>query len=98
MIVFAPFLRLSARTRESDANAQIGRKRVYLNAYNYAGGVRFSAIWQAPVAGAYTAKHGLNGAQYQAEYEKWTGLGYLTRVVTGYEDNNVARFAGLWRK
>lgn len=81
-----------------NANTQVGRQLVYLNAYNHAGGVRFSAIWQAPVAGAYAARHDLSGAQYQNEWEKWTGLGYLTRLVTGYEDDNTAKFAGLWRK
>ncbi len=79
-------------------NAAAGRKLVYLNAYQQLGDPRFTAIWVSPVAGVSGANHGLSGAQYQSEWEHWTGLGYLTRLVTGYEQDNHARFAGLWRR
>ena len=79
-------------------NAAAGRPLVYLNAYDQLGSPRFTAIWISPMPGNYAAKFGLSGAQYQSEWEHWTDLGFLTRCVTGYEENNAARFAGLWRK
>jgi hypothetical protein len=82
---------------QSEANAAVGRDLVYVNAYNHSGGVRFSAIWKSPTPGVSISRHDKTTAGYQDEYEHWTGLGYLTRCVTGYEDNNGARFAALWR-
>lgn len=70
---------------------------VYVNAYNHSGGVRFTAIWRPNVAGTSVSRHGETSAQYQDEWEHWTGLGFLTQCVTGYEQNNATRFAGLWR-
>jgi hypothetical protein len=81
-----------------DANNRAGRQLVYLNAYKHNGGVRFSAIWNSATNGAFVAKHGLTGAQYQAQWSTWTGQGFSTQVVTGYSVGNQHRFAALWRK
>lgn len=81
-----------------DDNKAAGRKLVYLNAYNHAGGVRFTAIWHSAVAGSTAAKHGLTGAEYQDQWETWTGAGYQTRLVTGYDAGTSANFAAMWRK
>ena len=45
----------------------------------------------------FAARHGMSGAEYQDEWQKWTGKGYLTQAVTGYEENGVTNFAALWR-
>jgi Bacterial tandem repeat domain 1 len=92
------FLTSGEYQNEYDANKAAGRQLVYLNAYEYAGDVRFTAIWHAAVAGVPAARHGLTGAQYQDEWEHWTGLEYLTRCVTGYGARAGAHFAALWRK
>ena len=34
----------------------------------------------------------------QAEFDKRIGEGYLTRAVTGYEENDGQRFAAFWNK
>jgi hypothetical protein len=83
---------------EYDANKSAGRQLVYLNAYEYDGGVRFTAIWHGAIAGVPAARHGLTGAEYQDQWEHWTGLGFLTRCVTGYDAGANAHFAALWRK
>jgi len=92
------FLTASEYQSESDQNKAAGRQLVYLNAYTHGGGVRFSAIWQSGVSGAFVARHGLSGSEYQAEWNKFTNQDYLTHVVTGYENGNSANFAALWRK
>ncbi len=79
-------------------NKAAGRQLVYLNAYNQPNGVRFTAIWNSAVAGAYVARHGLNGKEYQDEWELRLGQGYLTRLVTGYDAGASANYAALWRK
>ncbi|MEO6726465.1 MAG: hypothetical protein ABIU20_08335, partial [Blastocatellia bacterium] len=81
-----------------DLNAGAGRKLVYLNAYQQSGSPRFTAIWLSPVAGVSAAKHGLSDTQYQDQWKHWTDLDYLTRCVTGYELNDTAGFAAVWRK
>ncbi|WP_167285109.1 peptidoglycan DD-metalloendopeptidase family protein [Marilutibacter alkalisoli] len=79
-------------------NAQQGRKLVYVNAYVHGGQPHFSAIWSSKANGAYKARHGLTGSQYQSEWEATTKAGYLTRDVTGYASGNSARYAAIWRK
>lgn len=81
-----------------NANAQAGRQLVYLNAYVHEGQPQFSAIWSSKASGAYKARHGLTGSQYQSEWENTTKAGYLTRDVTGYAAGNSARYAAIWRK
>jgi hypothetical protein len=96
--ILKSFLTASEYQDEFDKNKAAGRQLAYLNAYTHNGGVRFSAIWNAVTKGEFAARHGLTGFEYQAEWKKWTGKGYLTQVVTGYESGNNAHFAGLWRK
>ncbi|MCF7220550.1 peptidoglycan DD-metalloendopeptidase family protein [Marilutibacter chinensis] len=81
-----------------DANAQAGRRLVYVNAYVHGGQPYFSAIWSSKASATYRARHGLTGSQYQNEWESTTQAGYLTRDVTGYAVGNSARYAAIWRK
>jgi hypothetical protein len=78
-------------------NTQKGRHLAYLNVYQHEGQPRFSAIWYSSLGSA-KVKHGMTGAAYQDEWEAALKAGQLTRVVTGYEDGNTARYAGVWRK
>ncbi|MES2317097.1 MAG: peptidoglycan DD-metalloendopeptidase family protein [Pseudomonadota bacterium] len=77
------------------ANANAGRKLVYLNAYTHAGTPRMTAIWQEK-APSVLARHGQDAAQFQAEFNKQLSEGHLTRFVTGYEENNGHRFGAAW--
>ncbi len=92
------FLTSSEYQDAYDANKAAGRQLVYLNAYEYSGGVRYTAIWHSAVAGVPAARHGLTGAEYQDQWEHWTGLDFLTRCVTGYDAGASAHYAALWRK
>jgi cytochrome c biogenesis factor len=58
--------------------------------------VETSAIAQS--SGAWVARHGLSGAQYQAEFDKLTGQGYKLIQVSGYSIGNRARYAAIWEK
>ena len=47
---------------------------------------------------SWVARHGLTSAQYQAEFNKWVGLGYRLTYVSGYQQNSQARYAALFEK
>ncbi len=79
-------------------NKQAGRQVSYLNAYLHNGQPRFTAIWNSATNGSFKARHGLSSGQYQQQWEDNTQQGFLTRIVTGYEQDNRIRFAAVWRK
>ena len=75
-----------------------GFKLVYLNGFNRGSKPRLSGIWYKKVPySSYWAKHYLNRAGYQREYNSHTKRGYLTRVVTGYQHRG-HRLEGIWYK
>lgn len=75
-----------------------GFKLVYLNGFNRGSKPRLSGIWYKKVPySSYWAKHYLNRAGYQREYNSLTKRGYLTRVVTGYQHRG-HRLEGIWYK
>jgi CubicO group peptidase (beta-lactamase class C family) len=47
---------------------------------------------------SWVARHGLTGAQYQAEFTRLTSLGYRPIDVSGYEVGGQPRFAGIWEQ
>ena len=77
------------------ANANAGRKLMYLNAYTHAGTPHFTALWQEK-APAVAARHGQTTAQYQAEFNKQLAEGHRSQFVTGYEENDGHRFGAAW--
>lgn len=44
------------------------------------------------------ARHGLSASQYQQEFDLLVSQGYRLVKVSGYPENNEARFAGIWQK
>lgn len=79
------------------AEVKAGRHLVHLDAWTTKGKVMFSAIVSSKAGKAYVVRHNLTGAQYQQEYETWTGKGLRTRSVTAYRVGNNVRYAALWR-
>ncbi len=80
------------------SNARAGRHLAYLNAYTHAGAPYLVAIWTSKTPGGGKQRHGLTGAQYQAEWSSASGSGMLTQAVTGYEAGGGARYAASWRQ
>src|SRR5262249_6637715 len=81
---------------QTNANVAAGRRTAYINAFVESGVPKISAIWNQANTGSWVARHGLTSAQYQSEFNNWTGQGLLARVVTGYENGGSARFAALF--
>ena len=46
----------------------------------------------------YVLRHNLTGAQYQTEFNKWTGKGYRLSQVSGYSANGQDRYAAIFEK
>jgi hypothetical protein len=83
-----------------DYSEQQKFKLVYLNAFVKNGVPMLSGIWYKNIDNynAWWAKHNLGGAQFQTEYTTQLGNGFLTRVVTGYEQGGTQKFEGIWSK
>ncbi len=76
--------------------ANAGRALAYLNGYTINGSPRFTAIWNSNVPNSWVSVHDRTSAQFQSDFDLWTGQGLLTRIVTGYDNGGTANFAGLW--
>lgn len=92
------FLTPTEYQTEYDDNNNAGRKLVYLNAYSHLGGPRIIAIWYEKAPSPVVARHGMSRAQCQVEYNNQLANGFLTRALTGYEENNSHRLAAYWTK
>jgi murein DD-endopeptidase MepM/ murein hydrolase activator NlpD len=82
-----------------DSETAAGRRLHYLNAYTVNGSVFYSAVFSSTSLGSsWVARHGKSSAQYQNEWETWTGAGYLTKLVTGVDSGGSAAYAAVWTK
>ncbi len=50
------------------------------------------------IAQPWAARHGLNGAQYQAAFSDLGSKGFYPTVISGYVLNNQAAYAAIWEK
>ena len=47
-------------------------------------------------ATAWVSRHGMTGAQYQTEFNKWTGDGLRLHSVSGYTVSGTTYYAAIW--
>ena len=90
---------LTSAQYQAQFNAQIaaGRRLAYINAYSNNGVPNFTAIWNSVQPTSWVARHDLTSAQFQNEFNTWTGAGFVTRMITGYDNGAGShRFAGYW--
>ncbi len=57
----------------------------------------YAAIWTKGGV-PFIARHGLTGAEYQAEFDKHTTDGFRLTAVSGYDIGGQPHFAAIWRK
>lgn len=83
---------------EFDKWTKQGYRPVVLSGYGVAGKDYYAAVFEKKSGGAWVARHGLNSAQYQAEFNKWTKDGYRLVNVSGYYANGSDRYAAIFEK
>ncbi|WP_088889381.1 peptidoglycan DD-metalloendopeptidase family protein [Leptolyngbya ohadii] len=89
-------LKTSQYQETYDDNKEAGRHVAYLNGYKHAGESYLVAIFSSNVPQGGKYRHGLNGSQYQSEYESARSANLLTRIVTGYSEGG-RKYAAAWR-
>lgn len=75
-----------------------GFRPAALGAYSQGRGSRFNAVWVRSDGPAWTARHGLSGAEYQVVFDDLVGQGFHPVVVSGYAENGEARYAALFEQ
>ena len=87
---------LEDKTRENSAHNFI---LAYLDTYQIQEEARFSAIYrQRDHPGKWVLQTDITFDNFQSQAEHWEDLGYLPKLVVGYEDEKVLRFATFWVK
>lgn len=69
-----------------------------LSAATVGGTTIFACIYEKGGSGDWVARHGLTGAQYQAEFDKWAGKGLRLRAVHPYATAGGVRYMAWWEK
>ena len=69
-----------------------------VSGYSINGQDRYAAIWDKSTGSAWTARHGMTSAQYQATFDQLVGQGYRLTSVSGYNVNGQDRYAAIWDK
>jgi hypothetical protein len=83
---------------EFDKAASSGYRPVWVDGYEVNGKVFFNAIFHPNNGNAWAARHGMNGAQYQAEWDLRVGQGFHLRQVETYLEGNEVRYASIFEK
>lgn len=77
---------------------QQGYRLTFVNGYAIGNEARYAAIWSKGRGPDSVARHGLNGAQYQAAVDEFSGKGYSLAHVSAYTVGNTPRFAAIFEK
>ncbi|MCI0336676.1 MAG: serine hydrolase [Acidobacteria bacterium] len=75
-----------------------GYRLILVDGYGAGNQALYAAIWEKSPGPAQVARHGMTSAQYQAEFNKWTGQGFRLSLVEGYGVGNQAYYAAIWEK
>ncbi len=75
-----------------------GFRLTWVAGYSEGRGSRFNAVWQQRAGGAWQARHGLTGEQYQAFFDEMARQGFRLTCVSGYAEGGQARYAALFEQ
>lgn len=83
---------------EFDRIVSSGYRLVWIDGYDVNGKTFFNAIFRPANGTAWHARHGLSGAQYQAEFTTWTGKGYRLDHIESYLSGGNVCYAPIFVK
>ena len=79
-----------------DTQYNAGRVPHYLDTHVHGGAVFYSAIFSSASLGSWVARHDRTSAQYQSDYNTWSGAGYVVKFVTGFDNGGTAKYSAVW--
>ena len=75
-----------------------GFRPVRVNGFGVGGTELFCAIFEQKPGPAFIARHGISGAEYQAQFDQAASQGYRLVDVSGYEAGGEPRYTGIWEQ
>lgn len=73
-----------------------GFRPIAVSGYDKGGEARFASLWQQLNGVDVHAKHGMTGAELQAEFNALDGTGFRPVDINGYTVAGQVRFAAIW--
>ena len=83
---------------EFDHIVSSGYRLVWIDGYDVNGKTFFNVIFRPADGTPWVARHGLDGAQYQQEFDHWTQQGYRLAHIESYLSNGHVRYAPIFVK
>jgi hypothetical protein len=83
---------------EFDHIVTSGYRLVWIDGYEVGGNTFFNVIFRAADGVPWVARHGLTAAQYQTEFNQWTGQGYRLKHIESYLQGGAIRYAAIFIK
>jgi Bacterial tandem repeat domain 1/Papain family cysteine protease len=82
--------------RSFDQNTARNQRLVNVTGYAERGQARFASLWTDSAGRGWKARHGMDSAEFQAEFDRALAEGFALRQVSGYRDGIERRFVALW--
>ncbi len=73
-----------------------GYRLKMVNGCNISGTDYYTAIWDKTPGPLYYAKHGINGNNYQNNFDNFYYQGYSPAFISGFASSGTERFNGIW--
>jgi hypothetical protein len=88
----------SAYQTEFDRIVGSGYRLVWFDGYDVNGKTFFNVIFRPADRTQWVARHGLNGSQYQQEFDKWTQQGFRLMHIESYLSGDAVCYAPIFVK
>lgn len=75
-----------------------GLHPVRVNGYATPTGTQFACIWEGGPSAPRVARHGLDGAAYQAEFTRLVDQGFRLVDISSYAEGGGLRYAAIWEQ
>ena len=81
-----------------DDYARNGYRLTWVNGYSVGRQAYYAAIWSKTGGPAWSARHGLTAAQYQAAFDDMSGKGYAPTHISAFSMGGSPRFAVIFER
>jgi hypothetical protein len=85
---------------QAEFNNYVGqgyRLRV-VSGYQVSGTIYYAALWDKSAGPSFIARHGMDSAGYQQQFNTIVAQGYTLTLVSGYDQGQSDRYAAIWQK